>query len=130
MTASSKDPRNKKFDYQEALRDVARSMVRLRKPDRLLKMITRFIDRQFGLHHTTILVHEPSRKRYVFVNSKGIRRVPVGLVKFDADHPLIRWFLMGRRKMPLGQDFLLLSDVKKCRTRPNSVWPPIPGLRS
>ncbi|HOE68445.1 MAG TPA: HD domain-containing phosphohydrolase [Candidatus Omnitrophota bacterium] len=117
MTASSKDPRNKKFDYQEALRDVARSMVRLRKPDRLLKMITRFIDRQFGLHHTTILVHEPSRKRYVFVNSKGIRRVPVGLVKFDADHPLIRWFLMGRRKMPFGQDFLLLSDVKKMQNK-------------
>ncbi|HQB11712.1 MAG: Cyclic di-GMP phosphodiesterase response regulator RpfG [Candidatus Omnitrophica bacterium ADurb.Bin292] len=102
-----------KFDYQEALRDVARSMVRLKRPDRLLKLITRFIDRQFGLHHTSLLVHEPSKNRYVFVNSKGARRVPAGLLKFDSDHPLIRWFALPRRKTPFQEDYLLLTDIKK-----------------
>ena len=56
-----------KFDYQEVLRDVARSMVRLKRPDRLLKLITRFIDRQFGLAHTSLLVFDPKKGHYVFV---------------------------------------------------------------
>lgn len=103
----------KKFDYQEALRDVARSMVRLKKPDRLLKLITKFIDRQFGLHHTSILVHDSQKERFVFVDSKGTRRVPVGLLKFDADHALIRWFRTLKKRPLFDQDYLLFSDIKK-----------------
>lgn len=102
-----------KFDYQQALRDVARSMVRLKRPDRLLKIITRFIDRQFGLHHTSLLVHDAKKDRYVIVNSKGTRRVPVGLLKFDPDHPLIRWFKSSRKRTPFEQDYLLLTDIRK-----------------
>lgn len=103
----------KKFDYQEALRDVARSMVRLKKPDRLLKLITRFIDRQFGLHHTSLLVHDPKKSRYVFVDSKGSRRVPVGLLKFDSDHSLIRWFQSSRKRGFSENEYLLRADIKK-----------------
>jgi HD-GYP domain-containing protein (c-di-GMP phosphodiesterase class II) len=103
----------KKFDYQEALRDVARSMVRLKKPDRLLKLITRFIDRQFGLHHTSLLVRDPKKSRYVFVNSKGTSRVPMGLLKFDEDHPLIRWFRAHKKRVPFEHEYLLLTDIKK-----------------
>jgi len=88
-------------------------MVRLRKPDRLLKLIARFIDRQFGLRHTALLVHESSKQRYVFVDSKGTGRVPVGLIKFDADHPLIQWFSVSREKTPFHQDYLLLADIRK-----------------
>ena len=88
----------RKFDYQEVLRDVARSMVRLKRPDRLLKLITRFIDRQFGLTHTSLLVLDPKKGRYVFVNSKGAKRLPVGLVKFDMDHPLVQWFSGSKKK--------------------------------
>lgn len=106
-------PISKKFDYQEALRDVARSMVRLKKPDRLLRLITRFIDRQFGLRHTSLLVQDPKRNRYVFVNSRGSLRVPAGLLKFDDDHALIRWFRSSRKRTPFEQDYLLLTDIKK-----------------
>ena len=55
-----------KVDYQEVLRDVARSMVRLKRPDRLLKLITRFIDRQFGLAHASLLIFDPKKE-----HSKG-----------------------------------------------------------
>ena len=106
-----------KFDYQEVLRDVARSMVRLKRPDRLLKLITRFIDRQFGLTHTSLLVFDPKKGRYVFVNSKGARRFPIGLVKVDANHPLIQWFSNSRKKHSFPKDFLFLSDVKKMLSR-------------
>ena len=108
---------SRKFDYQEVLRDVARSMVRLKRPDRLLKLITRFIDRQFGLTHTSLLVLDPKKGRYVFVNSKGSKRLPVGLVKFDVDHPLMQWFSGSKKKLPIQKDFLFLSDVKKMLSR-------------
>ena len=112
------DPQNnQKFNYQEVLRDVARSMVRLKRPDRLLKLITRFIDRQFGLTHTSLLVLDPKKGRYVFVNSKGAKRLPVGLVKFDIDHPLMQWFSGSKKKHPVQKDFLFLSDVKKMLSR-------------
>lgn len=106
-----------KFDYQEVLRDVARSMVRLKRPDRLLKLITRFIDRQFGLTHTSLLVLDPKKNRYVFVNSKGTKRFPAGLVKIDVGHPLIHWFSDTKKKNLLQKDFLFLSDVKKMLIR-------------
>lgn len=115
---TSKDLLNtRKFDYQEVLRDVARSMVRLKRPDRLLKLITRFIDRQFGLTHTALLVLDPKKGRYVFVNSKGSKRLPVGLVKFDLDHPLVEWFSGSQKKLPFQKDYLFLSDIKKMTSR-------------
>jgi len=112
MPRSSADP-DKKFDYQQALRDVARSMVRLKKPDRLLKMITRFVDREFGLHHTSLAVFDPKKDRYVFANSKGMSRVPMGLIKFDTDHPLIRWFTDQNRHHLFQEDYLEIQEVKR-----------------
>jgi putative nucleotidyltransferase with HDIG domain len=106
-----------KFDYQEVLRDVARSMVRLKRPDRLLKLITRFIDRQFGLAHASLLILDPKKEHYVFVHSKGTKRLPMGLVKFGSDHPLVQWFSGSKKKLPFQKDFLFLSDVKKMLSR-------------
>lgn len=106
-----------KIDYQEVLRDVARSMVRLKHPERLLKLITRFIDRRFGLSHTALLILDPKKDHYIFVNSRGSKRLPAGLLKFDSDHPLIQWFCDSRQKMPFQKDFLFLSDVRKMISR-------------
>ena len=117
MPTKVDSPEIPKFDYQEVLRDVARSMVRLKRPDRLLKLITRFIDRQFGLTHTSLLVLDPKKDRYVFVNSKGAKRLPVGLVKFDIDHPLMQWFSGSKKSLTVQKDFLFLSDVKKMLSR-------------
>ncbi|HNX69141.1 MAG TPA: HD domain-containing phosphohydrolase [Candidatus Omnitrophota bacterium] len=108
---------NGKFDYQEVLRDVARSMVRLKRPDRLLKLITRFIDRQFGLTHTSLLILDSKKKRYEFVNSKGTGRLPANLVKFDPDHALIQWFSDPKKKQAISREYLFLSDVKKMLSR-------------
>ncbi len=96
---------------------MARSMVRLKRPERLLKLITRFIDRTFGLSHTALLILDQKNDRYVFVNSRGAKRLPVGLVKFDSDHPLIQWFCGARKKLSFQKDFLFLSDVKKMLSR-------------
>jgi HD-GYP domain-containing protein (c-di-GMP phosphodiesterase class II) len=103
----------KKINYQKVLRDVAKSMVRLKRPERLLKMITRFIDREFGLSHTSLLVLEEERRRFVFVDSKGERRFPVRLLKFEIDHPMVVWFQQTRRKYKSPEDFLHLPRVEK-----------------
>ena len=79
-------------DYHAALRDIAKSLVRLKRPERLLKMIVRFLTRELGLTHAAILVLDPEKSRYTIFDSKGIKKLPKGLLKFDLDHPLIRWF--------------------------------------
>lgn len=91
--------RREKIDYQQKLRDIAKSMVRLKRPERLLKLITRFIDRELGLSHTSLLVRDEKRQRFIFVDSKGRRRFPLGLLKIDADDALVRWFEQGPPKI-------------------------------
>ena len=107
---SSKKPK-KKIDYQQALRDVAKSMVRLRQPERLLKMITRFVDRELGLHHTSLVLLDERRSRYIFIDSKGNKRFPLGLVKFELDHPLIVWFRKRKNREILNGDYILRRTV-------------------
>ena len=80
------------FDYQEALKNASKSMVRVKNPRRLLKMITRFIDREVGVSHSSVLMYDHTRGRYIFVDSKGGMKFPVNLIKLDHDNPLIRWF--------------------------------------
>lgn len=106
MNASGKKTTKRKIDYELALRDVAKSMVRLKRPERLLKLITRFIDRELGLTHTSIVVREEKKDRFTFVDSKGSRRLPIGLIKFDLDHPLVMWFQNANKEERLHQDCL------------------------
>jgi len=100
------------FDYQEALKNASKSMVRVKNPRRLLKMITRFVDRELNLTHTSFVVFEAKNKRYVFVDSKGSRRIPMGLVRIDADHALIQWFQHHRSNGHLPKDYLEKNRVK------------------
>lgn len=101
------------MNYEQILRDVAKVMVRLKKPDRLLRMITRFIDSHFHLDHTSIVIWEESRSRYAFAHSKGRQKFPAGFVKFDRDHPLIAWFLKTRRAVKMPADYLLRKDLEE-----------------
>lgn len=101
--------------YQEVLVNAAQTMVRIKNPRSLLKMITRFVVQHAKLTHTSILVHEPSQKRYVFVDSKGNQKLPTKLFRLDESNPLIRWFSKpspGKRgKNKRG--YLFYSDVLK-----------------
>ncbi|MBI4550248.1 MAG: HD domain-containing protein [Candidatus Omnitrophica bacterium] len=101
------------FEYHEALKNAAKSMVRVKNPRRLLKMIARFIEREVGLTHSSILIFDPPNRRYLFVDSKGDRRIPVGLVRLDADNPLIRWFSEASRSVALSRDFITANQVER-----------------
>lgn len=108
-------------DYQEALKNAAKSMVRVKNPRRLLKMIVRFIVREVGLDHASILMYDQLRKRYIFVDSQGSRRIPVNLVRLDHTNPLISWFSTKEHGLKLHKDFLSLEQVFTWMTDPNMM---------
>lgn len=111
------------MDYERVLRDVAKMMVRLKKPSRLLKMTTRFIDKNFQLDHTSIVIWEESRSRYAFADSKGRQKIPSGFVKFDREHPLISWFSKARRPVKMSKDYLLRSELEEQIEKAQKVRP-------
>ena len=86
------------YDYQEALKNAAKTMVRVKNPRRLLKMIVRFIVKEVGLNHASILMYDQLKSRYIFVDSQGSFRIPIKLVKLDRGNPLINWFSNGANK--------------------------------
>lgn len=100
------------MDYERILLDVAKMMVRLKRPSRLLKMTTRFIDKNFQLDHTSIVIWEESRSRYAFADSKGRQKIPSGFVKFDLEHPLISWFSKPRLPVKMSKEYLLRSELE------------------
>src|SRR3989338_3996879 len=99
------------FEYQEALKNASKSMVRVKNPRRLLKMITRFIDREVGVSHSSVLMYDHARSRYIFVDSKGGMKFPVKLVKLDQDNPLIRWFHDQEYNNLVTRDFVRKSQL-------------------
>lgn len=103
----------KKLDYQQILRMASKSMVRVKDPRRLLKMIARFIDREISVKHTSILMYEQAKKRYIFVDSKGDKRIPTGLVRLDIENPLIQWFTHREKTPVLSKDFLSCTEICK-----------------
>ena len=106
--------KKRNVDYQIVLRDISQSMVRLNRPDRLLKMITRYLDKELGLSHVGIMVFKEDRRHYTFVDSRGSGRIPANLVKFELDHPLARWFIapQGRSKTP-REDYLTPKMLRR-----------------
>lgn len=100
-----------KYDYQEALKNAAKSMVRVKNPHRLLKMIARFVASEVHLSHASILIHDHFKDRYIFIDSKGSRRIPINLIKLDASNPLIRWFSKKESKLKMSKDLLTSSQL-------------------
>jgi len=96
-------------EYQEALKNAAKSMVRVKNPRRLLRMMTRFIDREVGLTHTSILIYENSRNSYIFVDSKGGQRLPTNFIRLDETNPIVEWFLANRKANQAPKDYLTLE---------------------
>ena len=111
----------KGINYQRALRDVAKSMVRLKRPERLLRMITRYIDRELGLTHTSLVLLDEERHRYTFIDSKGRGRIPASLIRFDLDHPLVLWFQRNGRH---PHDYLYRPLLKRHTRLISAVHPP------
>src|SRR3989338_7867189 len=119
------------YHYQEALKNAARTMVRVKNPRRLLKMIVRFIVKEVGINHASILMYDQAKSRYIFVDSQGSFRVPVKLVKLDRSNPLIGWFSERSefqvKDIKVNREVLILKELdswlSKSKTFTNGTAP-------
>ena len=82
------------LDYQFFLEAASRTMIRFKKPERLIKMIVRTIDEQVKVSHTAMLLHSADRQAFTLIDSKGAEgmKIPVGYIRLTMDNPLIRLF--------------------------------------
>ena len=82
------------IDYQQALLNASKTMIRVKDPVTLLRLITRFVDRQIGATHVAVLLYEKKRDSYVLIDSKGEsgRRIPVGYIRISQDNPIVQFF--------------------------------------
>ena len=82
------------LDYQFFLENASRTMIRFKKPERLIRMIVRIIDEQVKVTHTAMLLYQNDRNSFELLDSKGAEgvKIPVGFIRLTFDNPLIRLF--------------------------------------
>ncbi len=117
-------PSRSPVDYQEILRNISQSMVRLHRPERLLKLILRYLDKDMGISHAGIMVFKEGQEHYTFVDSRGKGRIPASLVKFEKSHPLVAWFSSPKRRKPSLNDYLSYAGLERTLVEGRKNLPP------
>ena len=102
-----------RVDYQEALLNASKGMIRVKDPVTLLRMITRFIDRQIGVTHVAVLLYDRKRDSYVLIDSKGEggAKIPVGYVRMLKNNPLVNFFLAHNNGAFARKEALIYSEL-------------------
>ncbi len=82
------------LDYQVILESASRTMIRFKKPERLIRMIVRIIDEQVKVTHTAMLLRPKGEDHFTLIDSKGAEgvKIPVGFIRLNLENPLIRIF--------------------------------------
>ncbi len=82
------------FDYQVVLENASRTMIRFKKPERLIKMIVQVIDEQLRTSHTAVLLYKENKNAFVLIDSKGAEgvKIPINFIRMTFDNPLIKIF--------------------------------------
>jgi len=94
--------------------NASKGMIRVKDPITLLKLITRFIDRQIGVTHVAILLHDKKQDAYVLIDSKGEGgvKIPVGYVKIPSDNPIVSFFLFPNNGAFARKESLVYSELE------------------
>ena len=102
------------LDYQQALLNASKGMIRVKDPITLLKIITRYIDRQIGVTHVAVLLYDKKRDSYVLIDSKGEGgvKIPVGYVRLPNDNPLISYFMAPDNGAFARKEALVFSELE------------------
>ena len=105
------------LDYQEALLNASKGMIRVKDPVTLLKIITRFIDRQIGVTHVAVLIYDRQRDAYVLIDSKGEggSKIPMGYVRIGSDNPLVSFFKSPNNGAFARKEALVFSELDHVR---------------
>ena len=104
-----------KLDYQVVLENASRSMIRFRKPERLIKMIVRLIDEEVQTSHTAVLLYKENKKAFVLIDSKGEEgvKIPVNFIRMTFRNPLITIFDDRKNYLISDTGTLSYSDLKE-----------------
>jgi len=115
-------------DYQTPLEIAAKSMIRFKKPERLIRMIIRMISSQIDITHVAILLYVKAKKYYKLIESKGEKgeKIPIGFARLDPDNALIRIFIERKNRLIDKDGVLVLQDLKKVKNKDlNKLMPEI-----
>ena len=105
------------MDYQEALLNASKGMIRVKDPITLLKMITRLIDRQIGVTHVAVLLYDKSKDSYVLIDSKGEggSKIPVGYVRITHENPIVKFFKAPNNGTFARKEALVFNEIDHLR---------------
>ena len=103
-----------KVNYRQVIENASRSMIRFKKPERLIKMIVRVITEQVGVDHAGVLLYKEEKASYVLIDSKGDagKKIPIGYVRLPQDCSLITGF-HERKSVVLDERGVLTYDNLK-----------------
>lgn len=101
-------------DYQEALFNASRSMIRFKNPRHLIKMISRIISEKIGLIHLAVLLYDSDRHSYILVDSRGEKgiKIPVGYIRLDPKSPIISLFSERKNKFISDSGAINFKELK------------------
>jgi len=101
-----------KIDYRAVVEKASRSMIRFKRPERLIRMIVRVIAEQVKVTHTGVLLYNEKKDSYVLIDSKGEsgKMMPVGFVRIPHKSELIDIF---------NEENSLILDERGALTREN-----------
>lgn len=103
-----------RLDYQDALLNASKGMIRVKDPITLLKIITRFIDRQIGVTHVAVMLFDKKRDAYVMIDSKGEGgvKIPVGFVQIPKENPIVSFFQAPNNGVFARKEALVFEELK------------------
>ncbi|MBI2095587.1 MAG: GAF domain-containing protein, partial [Candidatus Omnitrophica bacterium] len=88
-------------------------MIRVKDPLTLLKIITRFIDRQIGVTHVAVLLYDQKRDTYVLIDSKGDggMKIPVGYIQVTKKSAIISFFMSSDNGAFARKEALVYDEI-------------------
>ncbi|NQT47026.1 MAG: HD domain-containing protein [Candidatus Omnitrophica bacterium] len=106
-------PQKPKFDYQAALEDASKSMIRFRKPEHLIRRVIKMIDDEVGVSHTGILLFKEGKGSYELIDSKGKGgdKIPIGYIRLQQSSPLIEIFSQRENYLLSENGALIYDDI-------------------
>ncbi|HNX81257.1 MAG TPA: HD-GYP domain-containing protein [Candidatus Omnitrophota bacterium] len=104
-----------RLDYKKELEAAAKSMILVRDPRTLIKLIIRMIVQKVKINHADILLHDPDTNSFILTVSRGhvSPRIPSDTFRLDQDNSLIRFFSERKATAYLWDGALSAQDLEK-----------------
>jgi HD-GYP domain-containing protein (c-di-GMP phosphodiesterase class II) len=103
------------IDFKKELENAARNLILVHDPDLLIKILVRTVVQKARVEHASVLLYKTERQAYTLTNSGGSleKKIPVGLVSFDKDDSLIRFFRERNNRLLFKSDTFTLIAAQK-----------------